>query len=219
MGAAGPLNPKGRSIAKDPSGQVFWSAAAARSPRSRRGKNLAATVSGGPDPPIGLTPEQEWACDPSGDCDAKWIDSQRPSSGERDIGRPGIATMVDRERPLHPTITAQRREGVPRCAMCKGEIQAGYGPRCCRPNRARNASTDIRRGTSRDRNGAIVGKTDRRIAARPRRRDAGLIASAMKDKRERAAAKPPPAKVVYALGNRSRTRAHSSAVAKPPRSV
>lgn len=84
MGAAGPLNPKGRSIAKDPSGQVFWSAAAARSPRSGRGKNLPATVSGGPAPPIGLTPEQGMGPRQNEESDAEAVDQQ---ATRRDKGR------------------------------------------------------------------------------------------------------------------------------------
>ena len=77
MGADGPLNPKGRSAAEDPSGKAFCSVAAARSLHRRRGKNGAATVSGGAAPPIGLTPKQGMGpSDGSEDRDAEAVDQQ-----------------------------------------------------------------------------------------------------------------------------------------------
>jgi hypothetical protein len=38
MGGAGPANPKGRSVAEDPSGQVFWSESGREEPAQQAGK-------------------------------------------------------------------------------------------------------------------------------------------------------------------------------------
>ena len=167
MGAAGPLNPKGRRIAKDPSGQIFWSLSGREEPAQRAGKKPARDGFGraGPAHRSHARAGNGPAIHP--EIAMPKMDRQRATerrrkgyrkTRNRDDGRSGTPP-----RPDNRAATTRRR--APKCALCKSETWARYGPRFCRVNSTSGTRhVALGRGARQDRNGVIAGRTNRPIA-------------------------------------------------------